>query len=657
MTPIKYFIFLLFFSIFTSSNSDAEILYTDKSASNIPSDGYRIDSGYSRNTNGDIRHLDVPNPVDKDFVGVITLDVAATDISRKIFWVNQKIPVQKPGILTLLYPQTEIASHGPSLNVANLAGLIIKADGQRLKWYRANSDPHAFHINVPDGITSLDISYQVIAGTDELMPDLVNIQWQKIILYPAGWYASRLIYNINLILPKGLETVSSLRHKIVANEKIEISKASLETLLDTPFYGARYVNRIELLSNSPTVVLNVIAERPSDTVVPKKRIDELKKMVEQTLLVFRPKQLKRYDFIVRLSDGGYSGGTEHATSGEIMGSSVYFTEWDQQLINRDIIPHELVHAWNGLSLMPADLWVSTPNERQGTSLLWVYEGQTEMWGRVLAARSGLRSKQETLDILALDAAEVSNRPGRSWRPLSDDVNYPSFMLHKRVPWKDWQRRKDYYKEGVLLWLEVEAIIRSLTAGTKGLDDFSRLFFAQSGEQKTYTFESLCSVLNSIAPYDWKGFFDHKVDGYDSEPLDALEKLGWVLTYDSKPSEAYLQNEKENEVTDLSYSIGLSVSEDGDIASVSWQSPAFLSGLSPRTQILSVAGKPYSREVIINAVRDAHRTPIQLEVEQDKQRRFVTINYKGTLRYPKLKRLEKVHDGLSTFLKPLANEDK
>lgn len=657
MKPIKFFVFTLFLLIFTSTHSDAELLNTDKSAPNIQSKDNRVDSGYVRNTNGHIRHHDVPKPVDKDFIGVITLDLDATDVSRNIFWVSQKIPVQKTGILTLLYPQTETASHGPSLNVANLAGLMIKADGQRLKWYRANSDPHAFHINVPDGIKSLDVSYQVIANADDLMPDLVNIQWQKIILYPAGWYASRLIYTINLTLPHGLETVSSLRHKIVANEKVEIAKTSLETLLDTPFYGARYVNRIELLPTSPTVVINVIAQRPADTLIPKKRIDELKKMVEQTLVVFRPKQLKRYDFIVKLSDDGYSGGTEHATSSEIMGSSDYFTKWDQQLINRDIIPHELVHAWNGLSLMPADLWVSTPNEPQGTSLLWVYEGQTEMWGRVLAARSGLRSKQETLDILALDAAEVSNRPGRSWRPLSDDVNYPSFMLHKRVPWTDWQRRKDYYKEGILLWLEVEAIIRSLTDGKKGLDDFSRSFFAQTGEQKTYTFESLCSELQSIAPYDWKGFFDHKVDGYDSEPLDALEKLGWLLTYDSKPSEAYLQNEKENEVTDLSYSIGLSISEDGDIASVSWQSPAFFSGLSPRTQILSVAGKPYSREVIISAVREAHRTPIQLEVEQDKQRRLVTINYKGTLRYPKLERVEKIHDGLSTFLQPLTNKDK
>ena len=168
---------------------------------------------------------------------------------------------------------------------------------------------------------------------------------------------------------------------------------------------------------------------------------------------------------------------------------------------------------------------------------------------------------------------------------------------------------------------------------------------------------LCAELQRIAPYDWKGFFDHKVDGYDSEPLDALEKLGWVLTYSSTPSEAYLQNERENEVTDLSYSIGLAVSEDGDIASVSWQSPAFLSGLSPRTQILTVAGKPYSREAIIHAVTEAQRTPIQLEVEQDKQRRLVTINYQGTLRYPKLERVEKVHDGLSPFLQPLTHNNK
>lgn len=594
----------------------------------------------------------VPVPLDHAFAGVISLNVDATDTARKIFWVHQQIPVQHAGLMTLLYPQTETASHGPSLNVSNLAGLMIQADGRRVKWQRNIISPHAFHLTIPAGAKMLDVSYQVIAAQDELMPDTVNLQWQKLILYPAGWYARNLTYNINAKIPNGLHTVSAIHKASGTNGTVQLSEVSLETLLDTPLYGARYIKRIALSAENPRVMLNIMAERPANTEVPKKRIEELTKMVEQTLLVFDSELVEHYDFMVRLTDDGYSGGSEHATSSEISGTSDYFTNWGQQLNNRDIIAHELVHAWNGLSRIPADLWTPTPNEPQGTSLLWVYEGQTEMWGRVLAARSGLRSVQETLDQLALDAAEVANRTGRSWRPLSDDVKYPSFMLGKRVLWRDWQRRKDYYREGLLLWLEVEAIIRSQTENKRGLDDFARSFFAKSVAKKTYTFESLCAELATITPYDWAGFFNQKLDGYDIDPTDALKKLGWTLTYVETPSEAYLQSEKENDVTDLSYSIGVSVEKDGSIASVNWQSPAFLAGLSSYSRIIRVADQPYSQERLIAAVRNAKLTPITLQVEQDGQQRTLSIDYKGSLRYPLLKRLSKKPDGLSAFLTPL-----
>ena len=56
------------------------------------------------------------------------------------------------------------------------------------------------------------------------------------------------------------------------------------------------------------------------------------------------------------------------------------------------------------------------------SLLWVYEGQTEYWGQVLAARSGLRTKQQALDQLAFTAAFYEHQAGRRWRSLQDTTN-------------------------------------------------------------------------------------------------------------------------------------------------------------------------------------------------------------------------------------------
>ncbi len=145
------------------------------------------------------------------------------------------------------------------------------------------------------------------------------------------------------------------------------------------------------------------------------------------------------------------------------------------------------------------------------------KGRPNSWGRVLATRAGQFSPAELRDRLAIEAAEIANRPGRAWRPLSDDVNYPAFMLRQAVPWRDWQRRRDYYSEGVMLWLAVDARLRELTHDRHSIDDFAARFFAGAtpdGPTRTYTFEDVCSALNAVAPADWSGILRSWLDAHD-----------------------------------------------------------------------------------------------------------------------------------------------
>ena len=117
---------------------------------------------------------------------------------------------------------------------------------------------------------------------------------------------------------------------------------------------------------------------------------------------------------------------------------------------RDLLAHEYVHSWNGKFRRPADLWTANFNTPMGDSLLWVYEGQTQYWGFVLAARSGLMSRQETLDAIAATAATYDHRVGRAWRPLEDTTNDPIIAMRRPLSWLSWQRSEDYYREGQLV---------------------------------------------------------------------------------------------------------------------------------------------------------------------------------------------------------------
>jgi predicted metalloprotease with PDZ domain len=603
-----------------------------------------------------LNSLPVPAPVDHEFAGVIEVNVEATDVARKLFVVREVVPAQQAGSMTLLYPRWEAASHGPSLTVTDLAGLAVELDGRPLSWRRDPIEPHAFHLDIPQGARTIELRYQIVAAEETMSPDMIVVHWQRLILYPAGWYARNLPIAATITLPAGLQPVTALDVIPTQRGAVSLATVSLETLLDSPVYAARYLTRIPL-SSAPKAraTLALMASRADDLAVAPERIDSFRRMIAQTSAVFGPAPFRRYEFLASMSDDASSGGTEHRNSSEISLPSNYFRNWDAQLNNRDIIAHEFVHAWNGLYRIPADLWAPTPNVPQGGGLLWAYEGQTEFWGRVLAARAGLRSPQETLDQLALDAAAIANRPGRAWRSLSDDVNYPSFMLRKPVPWPDWQRRKDYYHEGVMLWLAVDSLLRERSAGHKGIDDFAGLFFAGASAEapsQTYIFEELCAALNTVVPHDWETELRRWVNGHQEVDTTAgLERHGWRLVYTETPTTAFRQNEDEQGGVDLFYSIGLKATNGGVVSAVAWESPAFNASLAPRAKIVAVQGQPFSKERLVEAVRAAQQSPVQLTIEQDGRRAERTIAYTGTLRYPRLVRIPSKPDTLTELLLP------
>ena len=62
--------------------------------------------------------------------GPMTLDVDATDTTRRIIRVKQTIPVTGAGPLTLLFPEWIPGHHAPRGQIEKLAGLEISAGGK-----------------------------------------------------------------------------------------------------------------------------------------------------------------------------------------------------------------------------------------------------------------------------------------------------------------------------------------------------------------------------------------------------------------------------------------------------------------------------------------------------------------------------------------------
>lgn len=608
-------------------------------------------------------------PRDQPFQGTVHLRIDATDTGHGLFRVAETLPVQSSGEMVLLYPEWETTSHAPTVSVTELAGLHIQADGREVPWRRDTVDVHAFHLSVPRGAHTLAVSFEYLPRSFvEIRPDMIDVQWQRLLLYPSGWYTRDISVAAQLEIPAGLHAFTAL-HPVVskwdstrpessnsASVLLTFAPDALDHLVDAPVYAGRYVQQYDLSSAPESPVhLDLIADSPGDLAIAPSDLAQLRAMVVQAERVFGPAPYSHYDALVSLSDKlSPGGGQEHLEEGENNLPANYFTDSSQQLINRDLIAHEFVHTWNGRYRQPAGLWSPDFNHPTDPSLLWVYEGQTEFWGRVLAARSGIRTYQQTLDRLALDAAFVANRPGRDWKTLADSTLDPLYMAGHPVSWRDWQRREDYYPEGVLLWLDVDARLRELSHGTVSLDDFARRFFAaqgRSGPVSTYTFEDVCTTLNSLAPSNWQSFLNqHLLTHAKTDAMAGLARAGWQLVYTPVPSETFLQNEADSGLTDLDSSIGIQLREDGTVRSVVWNGPAFQVGLRPGVKVIKVNGEPFTAAVLLAAITHSTERPISITLRVDGAESDVNIAYVGPLRYPSLQRIPGTPDRLTQLLK-------
>jgi predicted metalloprotease with PDZ domain len=261
----------------------------------------------------------LPAPEDRAFRGDIDLDVKATDIAHQVFSVHETLPVQQSGDTVLLYPQWETASHAPTASIAELAGLMVYVDGVRVDWTRDPVDMYAFHLDVPQGAHTISVDFQFLADAKAslLRPGMVELPWQRVLLYPAGWYVRDLPVTATLELPPALTPFTSLAFERVGDNLFRFQPVTLEQLVDAPVYAARYTRRIPLNGHdAKPVTLDLLADNANDLAITPAEVARMQTLVAQTLKTFGSAPYRHYDAIVTLSDIlSPGGGTEHLEEG------------------------------------------------------------------------------------------------------------------------------------------------------------------------------------------------------------------------------------------------------------------------------------------------------------------------------------------------------
>ncbi len=597
------------------------------------------------------------------YSGTVVLHVDATDLDHRIWRVRQTLPVS-PGPFDLALPRWIPGHHAPSGDATLMAGLVMRGGGERLAWQRDPLDTHVFRVEIPDGARTLELEFQHLSPVNEgsgrvvMTREMMNVQWHNLLLAPAGHPARSISFRASLTLPMSWAWAGALRSARRDGTTVHFEPVSLDMLVDSPLFAGAHHRRVELepVDTARPVVLNVFADSASHLDASDAQLDAHRRLVRQADLLFGSRPFAHYDFLLALSERMGGIGLEHHQSSENAVKPNYFKDWDKAARARELLPHEYAHAWNGKYRRPQDLSTPDFNQPMRNSLLWIYEGQTEYWGKVLAVRSGLVDPDQARERLAGLAASLTQRVGRGWRNLQDTTHDAIIALRRdKRDWVSWQRsRRDYYGEAVLIWLEADMLIREASDGARSLDDFARAFFGgRDGDlgPLTYTFDDVVAALGRVHAHDWAQFLRLRLDSHaPASPLDGLTRAGWRLAWADTPSRQWETNEADWRFSDFSHSLGFVMNHDGKLSDVVWEGVAFKAGLAPGTTLVAVNQMAYKAEGLKDAIRANRdgRTPIELLLRDGDRFFSVRIDWRGGLRYPKLERIDGRADRLATL---------
>ncbi len=594
----------------------------------------------------------------------LVVKVDLTDAPRRLFKAQLVVPAV-PGPMELVYPKWLPGEHGPTGPVTDLVGLHFKAGARELPFEHDPEDMYAVKINVPSGVSEVQVDLQFaspppesegFSGGASATANLAVFSWNQVLLFPKGTAAAQLEVKASLQLPAKWKWASAMLETKGAPGVVTFAPVSLEMLVDSPVLTGQFLNVSALGSNhGAPVSIAIAAETSSEAQLKPEQLEMLKRLVNEEAALFGARHFERYVFLLALSDSVAHFGLEHHQSSDnrLPGRTLLDKELGYSL--GSLLAHESVHSWNGKYRRPVGLATPDFQAPMRGELLWIYEGLTQYLGHVLTARCGAWDPQMARDMWALTAENQRNQKGRNWRSVEDTAVAAQMLYPARSDWAALRRRVDFYDEGNLIWLEVDARLREKSKGTKSIDDFVKVFHGGTSGPAVvmpYTLDDVIAALNTVVEFDWKTLLTSRVRAVGGDaPLAGLELAGFRLGYSSKPTESHQAWQHSRKRVDLRSSLGLLVNAESlAVVDVTPQKSADRAKVGPAMKVVGVNGRKATAERLLQAVDDSKTQRPVLLLENAETLQTATLEYDQGLKYPQLEAIEGKTDLLKEIIK-------
>lgn len=574
---------------------------------------------------------------------LLEVEVDAREAPRKLIRSSERIAVT-PGTRALVFAKWIPGEHSPSGPLNSVVDFRLYAGQQALDWKR---DPHNLYrvtFEVPAGVTQVrcEMALADNAGSSQLGVLCFN----QLLWYPEGMEAEQISVQSRVQLPPQWSGVSALVRQ-PAQGVVQLPSVDLMTLIDSPMLMGAQLRSWEV---APGHSLHAAADDRGALNLPAEFQTYLQKLVQETGRIFGSRPYHHYDWLLAMSDGLRENGLEHHQSSDNRVAEETFQEEASRLELADLLAHEFVHSWNGKYRRPKALLSPDYQQSMDGTLLWVYEGLTNFWGEVLPARCALQKPEMFREQLALTAARFDLQGGKNWRSLEDTATSAQLLYDAPGSWADSRRGVDFYPESVMLWLEVDAMLRLHSREKVGIDNFCHRFFASDKTEpalKPYEEDEVYATLGSLVDYDWKGYLQKRVRAHDGKYFaEALELSGWKLVYNERENLRLKQSEEKSNTLHRMFSLGLQLNDQGQVLDVRQDGPAARAGVAPGMKVVAVNRRKFTGKLLDQAIASGH---IELLTEVGGFYQDHRLEWKGGPHYPHLVRLPSTPDRLSALL--------
>jgi predicted metalloprotease with PDZ domain len=454
------------------------------------------------------------------------------------------------------------------------------------------------------GSSSVVVSYRVYCREMGVQTSWIDSGFA--LLNGAGTYLTLAdkkprAHEVTLVPPPGwLRTITGLPPSPDGQPHHYLA-ADFDTLLDCPIFAGN-PNVYEFVIDGKVHYL--VNEGENGVWDGPRSARDVESIVKAARALWGQLPYDKYIFFNLLTESG--GGLEHKNSTVLMSSRWNTKTRPAYLGWLDLVSHEFFHAWNVKRLRPIELGPFDYENEVICKSLWLAEGVTSYYDRLLVRRAGLCSVDEYLDgsppgasaepgASKNDIEVLQDTPGRLVQPL-ESASFDAWIKYYRRDENTPNTAISYYTKGAVVGFLLDARVRQATKGTKSLDDVMRLAYDRYSGKVGYTPEQFRATASEVAATDLSPWFFKALESTDE--LEYAEALAWYgLRF--KPIDDDKEKDKAKEKKPPKAWLGLTTRVDNGrlgVTGVKRSTPGFDAGFNVGDEILAIGDERILPEI-------------------------------------------------------------